>query len=476
MPTSWRDIPITLGPDGLYHAKVTVGRLQNGKLDRRHRSGHTVKEVQAKLRTVFADLDSGTLAKAGKIPTVESWFTHWLAEIAPVGRKALSPTTLQGYRSYCRNWIYPHLGQLHLDTVEPESLDALYAAMRRAGRADSTLLQVHAILRRGLGVAVVRKKVNRNVAAMIDPPGTARPHRTPLEMATAKAIITVASGRRNAARWLVGLTIGPRQGEALGLCWPMVDLDAGTVDICWQLQRLAWQHGCADPHRCGSTGGKGGRSLHRFTACRVAGRGPRKGRCVLHPGVKGCPAPCAKTCTKHASKCPQRHGGGLVLRRPKTWNEESPVPHVIALAPQVVDALRDHRQRQREERMAARNAWRRFPHPAGGEADFVFRQEDGAPIDPRQDWGEFQAILIEAGMDRARVHALRHTAATMLLELGTELAVVQETLGHASPQTTRGYTTVRTASTATAQKKIGDALFGAPVTDLVTERRKRRSS
>lgn len=475
MPTSWRDVPITLGPDGLYHSKVTVGRLPNGRLDRRHRSGHTEAEVKAKLRDLFRKLDAGTLAKAGKAPTVESWFRDWLTNIAPFGRKKLSPTTLQGYWSYYRTWIVPELGAWPIDALQPEHLDALYAKMRRAGRKDGTLLQVHAILRRGLGVAQVRGRVTGNVAALIDPPGTARPRRTPLSMEAAKAVVDTVTARRNAARWLVGLCIGFRQGEALGLCWPQVDLDAGTVEISWQLQRLRWQHGCEDPHRCGATAGKNGTTLHRFTPCKVAKRGKHAGKCSLHPGAKGCPKPCAKDCARHAANCPKRAAGGLVLRRPKTWREDAP-PRVVALPPQVVEKLKAHRQQQREERMAAGNAWRRMKHPAGGEADFVFRQVDGAPIDPRQDWGEFQDILTEAGFERSRVHALRHTAATTLLDLGIDIAVVQEMLGHAQIQTTRGYTTVRTAATATAAKKIGDALFGASVTDLVTERQRRRSS
>lgn len=52
-------------------------------------------------------------------------------------------------------------------------------------------------------------------------------------------------------KWSVALGLGLRQGEALGLRWQHVDLDAGTLMVRWQLQRLAWQHGCADPHLCG---------------------------------------------------------------------------------------------------------------------------------------------------------------------------------------------------------------------------------
>jgi integrase len=469
---SLRDIPITLGPDGLYHAKVNVGHKANGRLDRRHRSGHTVKEVEQKLREVFRQADAGTLGKAGRAPTVAEWFTHWLDEIAPHGRKKLAPTTINGYRSKCRNWIFPHIGAWRLDALDTDHLDAMYQAMRKAKKAEAHILQVHAIVRRGLAVAQQRGKVTRNVAKMIDSPGTARPHRTPLATKAAEAIVAEVLKRRNAPRWLTGLAVGPRQGETLGLCWPAVDLDAGTIEIGWQLQRLPWAHGCADPYRCGATAGKDGASLHRTRPCPKS-RDKAK-RCARHTGAV-CPPLCAKDCARHAAQCPKREGGGLVLRRPKTW-EHNPVARVIGIPSFVVTALREHAVQQRAEKKHAGSQWRQFPHPEGGLADFVFRQVDGAPIDPRQDWGEFQDILAAAGVPAARVHAMRHTAATTAIDLGLGIEVVQEMLGHAQVQTTRGYTTVRTAATARAAEKIGEALFGGTVTDLVTERAKRRKA
>ena len=45
------------------------------------------------------------------------------------------------------------------------------------------------------------------------------------------------------SRWPWGL----RQGEALGLSWDAVDLDADTLTVREALQRAAWQHGCPDP-------------------------------------------------------------------------------------------------------------------------------------------------------------------------------------------------------------------------------------
>jgi hypothetical protein len=291
----WRQVPITLGPDGLYHGKITVGHKANGRLDRRHRTGKTAKEVENKLRELVKEIEAGRKRKPGRTPTVEEWLSTWLTDIAPYGRRALKPRTLADYWSKSRNWIFPHLGAHRLDDLEPEHVDALHAAMRRAKKAESHILKVHAIGRRALAVAMARGKLTRNVFEMVDPPAAAKPKRTPLDTDVARRVIEVAAGRRNGTRWMVGLAIGPRQGEALGLCWPLVDLDAGTVEIAWQLQRLPWR--TAATTRTGAAG--------RGTGSRRAGRptgGARKG-------------PASGTRGRRAAR---RRAGGTARSTPRT--------------------------------------------------------------------------------------------------------------------------------------------------------------
>lgn len=100
------------------------------------------------------------------------------------------------------------------------------------------------------------------------------------------------------------------------------------------------------------------------------------------------------------------------------------------------------------------------PATHGTPAQLVFTQVDGGPIDPRRDWQDWQDILLAAGADPARVHAMRHTAATTLLELGVDIRVAQEMLGHTDIRTTRAYTTVTAQLTKAAAERMGEALFG----------------
>lgn len=96
----------------------------------------------------------------------------------------------------------------------------------------------------------------------------------------------------------------------------------------------------------------------------------------------------------------------------------------VALDAGTVDALREHRERQLDERLA----W----GPAYEDHGLVFCREDGTPIWPRTFSRSFDHHVRDAGLPKIRLHDLRHTHATLALEAGVHPKVVQEWLGHAS--------------------------------------------
>ena len=124
----------------------------------------------------------------------------------------------------------------------------------------------------------------------------------------------------------------------------------------------------------------------------------------------------------------------------------------VPLPLELAELLRAHRDQQTAERQLAANEWR--------EHGLVFCQPDGAPLDPRADWQDWSDILAEAGIPHAGTHAMRHSAATIALDQGVALAVVQEMLGHSDIRVTRGYTHVASPLAEDAAARMGRALFG----------------
>ncbi len=220
--------------DGRWHGYVSLGKKENGRRDRRHVSGAKRTDVVAKVRELERKRDAGTAGAAGKAPTVRQWLEHWLDTIAA---RKVRPSTLVRYRQLVANQLAPGVGHHRLDRLQPEHVEKLYSDLQEGGLSPASVVQVHRVLSRSLKVAMQRGKIARNVCTLVDAPTLEREEVRPLSSQDARRILEAARGRRNAARWSVALALGLRQGEALGLAWDAVDLDAGTLTVRQALQR-----------------------------------------------------------------------------------------------------------------------------------------------------------------------------------------------------------------------------------------------
>lgn len=121
-----------------------------------------------------------------------------------------------------------------------------------------------------------------------------------------------------------------------------------------------------------------------------------------------------------AATLQRRTGHGLVETSPKSARSNRTLP----LPATCVRALREQRARQAEQRLAAGPMWEGTGH--------VFTTATGNPLDPDNLNRSFRKLCAEAGIGHRRFHALRHSAATLMLAQGVPLAVISNTLGHSS--------------------------------------------
>jgi integrase len=259
-------------------------------------------------------------------------------------------------------------------------------------------------LRTALGEAFARGRVAVNPAVRAKAPRLVEAEIEPLDLRDARRILATAEKTPNGTRYALALALGLRQGEALALPWDDVDLDesAPTLVVRRALQRHVWQHGCTPVGVCGG---------------------------------------------KRGADCPQRHGGGLVLVPPKSRAGR----RTIALPPPLAQALRVHRTRQLEQRLAAGQLW--VDH------NLVFCQPNGRPLDPRADLRDWKRLLTTAGVRDARLHDARHTAATMLLVQGVDPRTVMDLLGWSNITMTRRYQHVVDELRTEAARRIGVLLW-----------------
>ena len=270
---------------------------------------------------------------------------------------------------------------------------------------------MHRIIVRGLRVAYRQGVITLNLPDLIEPPTAKKKAMAAPTKSQADRLVEAADKRRTASRWRVGLGLGLRQGEALGLRWTSVDIDSGDpkLRVHWQLHRRPFEHGCRGKP-CGR---------------RRAGNCPQR------------------TLPMKAGEIPVE--GGLILKPPKgsSFGE-------IPLPPEFVGELRRHREIQNLEKSMA----------GAGYTDqgFVFARIDGGPISPEADWREWQELEEEAGVSGVRVHDGRHFTASFLLALGVDSSVVQQILRHSSIKVTEAYLDVAAKLKRDATSLMGQAL------------------
>lgn len=125
---------------------------------------------------------------------------------------------------------------------------------------------------------------------------------------------------------------------------------------------------------------------------------------------------------------------------------------VIAIPGETVAALKAFQQVQRTRRVAHID-WRA--------TDIVFDGGNGAFVPLTTLENRHRAICSAANVERIRLHDLRHTAATLMIEADVHPKIISDILGHSSIAITMDrYAHVSTELQRTATAKLGDVLSG----------------
>nr|WP_018086887.1 site-specific integrase [Desulfurispora thermophila] len=147
----------------------------------------------------------------------------------------------------------------------------------------------------------------------------------------------------------------------------------------------------------------------------------------------------------------------LLFSEPKTESGKRSIP----LLPEVVQELKKHRARQAQEKLFFGQEYQ--------DQNLVFATPLGTPIEPRNFHRKHSQVLRKAGLRHVRLHDLRHTFATILLQEGENPENLRDLLGHTKTSTTLD---LYCHSTLEGKKKAVSKLQGV----LFSEKNKNTSS
>jgi integrase len=208
---------------------------------RRYVSAKRKNDCRTELRKAMSDADQGIVFDA-KGQTVGQWLEKWLEDVV---RPNKTHRTHAAHRQQARTHIIPALGHIKLDALRKAHVDRLYARLLRpepegAGLAPSSVRRIHAVLHAALEEAVVGELIPRNPARHANKPKVRQEEIEPLNAGHARKLLDAArkAGDRYEALYALCLLCALRQGEALALRWSDIDLDAGSLYVVRQLQRV----------------------------------------------------------------------------------------------------------------------------------------------------------------------------------------------------------------------------------------------
>ena len=207
----------------------------------RRRGFPTRRAAQAALTQTLAALAKQSYVGPSRLSLREYVETRWLPAVAG----QLRPSTYASYARNLRLHVLPVLGGVPLQGIDAGMLTALYQQLAGTGRKDhatgrplstTTVRYIHTIVRSALQTAYEWDLVARNVADRAKPPkpaarGDHHRHITTWPRDVLAAFLTATADDRLYPLWLLLATSGLRRGEALGLGWNAVDLDAARLSI-----------------------------------------------------------------------------------------------------------------------------------------------------------------------------------------------------------------------------------------------------
>jgi integrase len=307
------------------------------------------------------------------------------------GLDGLAPATVTVYRNTIAKALREELGTVELTKLTAGAAQKALANIA-SGRSTRTVQMAHNVLVRAIRHAERDDLVGRNVAALVKPPKGqlgGRPSKS-LTLEQAVALMAAARGTRLEAYIVLSLLSGVRTEEARALRWDHV---------------VAWVSG-------------------QWVPVTDAGFDHEQVAVFVWRA--------------------ERAGGD-------TKTPES--RRTLALPRRCVEALREHRVRQAEDRLAAGPLWQ--------DHGLVFASAVGTPMDDHNVRRMFRVITEEAGLGTGWVpREMRHTFVSLLSARGVPVEAIALLAGHNQTSTTELVYRYQIVPALTRGAEVMDQIFG----------------
>src|SRR5665647_196385 len=218
-----------------WYAMWDEPRGPDGRRQQRKKGGFkTKKEAQAYLTQMLASLATRSYVQPDKMTVTQYLIEQWLPSLQ------VRESTQRSYASHVNVYFIPRIGHIPLQRLSKSDVRKVFADLVSGGGdrktlSASTIRRIHATLRVALNAALADDLIVKNPLLGLK---LAVPRKPELQVWTAQEIRFFLEGiadERLHPLYLFMATTGVRRGEAAGLRWCDVDLDAGRTAIRRQI-------------------------------------------------------------------------------------------------------------------------------------------------------------------------------------------------------------------------------------------------
>lgn len=205
------------------------------RTDEGHRSfvyGKTRKEAHSKLTALRRAQEEGRLV-TGPTKKVGAYLDEWLAGHV---RLTVQPTTYDSYKCDVER-LRPYIGNVRLDALRHEHIQQAYTELLKS-LSPTSVHRVHRGLKTALRHAVKIGLIAYNPIDRVTPPRPPRKEMRPLTPNEVEQFLDSTRDDPLYALWILLVTTGMRIGEATGLRWTDLDLEAGALHIQDSVKRV----------------------------------------------------------------------------------------------------------------------------------------------------------------------------------------------------------------------------------------------
>ena len=375
---------------GKYVGQLSFVDDKTGKRYRPKVYADSEAECRAMMKAKERDIENGLKPNKGAKYSLGQWLDEWFEKFQSAQLRIKTKVR----QKLAIAQIKDRIGDIKLGKLDTEDVQGLYAGLLKDGKkqrgrrpkngeapkpappeglSSSSVRYCHCVLHKAIKKAVALGYMRFNVTDETELPKKSQIDRQAMTQEQVKSFLAVAKKHRMYAAFWLAVSTGLRRGELLALSWGDVDLEKRTLRVR--------------------------RSL---LECHNEG--------VFFDDVK--------------SKSSRRN---------------------VSFPPDVAAELKRHKARQAAEELKAKGKAKEHSEKFGVPVDpktyykdhgLLFQQTNGERMDPRAVARTFTLLLDKAGLPKFSLHCLRHTFATLMLQKGVHLKVVQEALGHATIQQT----------------------------------------